>query len=142
ARGGARPTERRTFRDGPRRREHRGRRMSTGASPRGRSAVLDPTLLDGLRARLGAAPGAAGPPDDDAVADALRASGRVLGSDALADLTRAARAELSGAGPLQPLLEEPGVTDVLVNGPDDVWVDRGDGLRRSDVRLPGAEIGR
>src|SRR5690606_16538598 len=96
------------------------------------------TLLDGLRARLGAAPGAAGPPDDDAVADALRASGRVLGSDALADLTRAARAELSGAGPLQPLLEEPGVTDVLVNGPDDVWVDRGDGLRRSDVRLPGA----
>ncbi|MFV2143658.1 MULTISPECIES: TadA family conjugal transfer-associated ATPase [Isoptericola] len=112
--------------------------MSTGASPRGRSAVLDPTLLDGLRARLGAAPGAAGPPDDDAVADALRASGRVLGSDALADLTRAARAELSGAGPLQPLLEEPGVTDVLVNGPDDVWVDRGDGLRRSDVRLPGA----
>ncbi|WP_277207861.1 TadA family conjugal transfer-associated ATPase [Isoptericola croceus] len=107
---------------------------------------VDPALLDGVRARLGAAgtPGTADPlggrvqPDDAAVADALRASGRVLGSDALVDLTRAARAELTGAGPLQPLLEEPGVTDVLVNGPDDVWVDRGDGLRRSDVRLADA----
>ncbi|WTM18064.1 TadA family conjugal transfer-associated ATPase [Isoptericola halotolerans] len=90
-----------------------------------------------MRTRLGTGP--AGPPDDAAVAAALRASGRVLGSDALVDLTRAARAELTGAGPLQPLLEGPGVTDVLVNGPDDVWVDRGDGLRRSDVRLPDAD---
>jgi pilus assembly protein CpaF len=98
---------------------------------------IAPGLLADLRARLGTA-GPAGPPDAATVEAALRASGRVLGSDALADLTRAARAELTGAGPLQPLLEDPGVTDVLVNGPDDVWVDHGDGLRRSDVRLPDA----
>lgn len=39
------------------------------------------------------------------------------------------------AGPLQQLLETPGVTDVLVNGPEEVWVDRGLGLERAPVRF-------
>lgn len=39
--------------------------------------------------------------------------------------------QLEGAGPvLQPLLEDPAVTDVLVNGTEGVWVDRGGGLER------------
>jgi pilus assembly protein CpaF len=45
------------------------------------------------------------------------------------------RSELAGAGPLEPLLHEPGVTDVLVNGPDQVWVDRGRGLEPAGVRF-------
>jgi len=41
--------------------------------------------------------------------------------------------QLEGAGPvLQPLLEDPAVTDVLVNGTEGVWVDRGRGLERID----------
>jgi pilus assembly protein CpaF len=44
-----------------------------------------------------------------------------------------------GAGPLGPLLLQPSVTDILVNGPRDVWVDRGDGLERVDVSLGRAE---
>jgi pilus assembly protein CpaF len=44
-------------------------------------------------------------------------------------------AELTGAGPLQPLLDDPAVTDVLVNAPDEVWVDAGTGLRRVDLDL-------
>jgi len=43
------------------------------------------------------------------------------------------------AGLLQPLLDAEGVTDVLVNGPDTVWVDRGDGLERAAVRFPTEE---
>lgn len=39
------------------------------------------------------------------------------------------------AGPLGPLLSQPGVTDVLVNAPDSVWVDRGDGVERTPVRF-------
>ncbi|GAB2450299.1 TadA family conjugal transfer-associated ATPase [Xylanimonas ulmi] len=98
-------------------------------------AALDPSLLDDVRGRIGSRD-----VDDAALGAALTASGRVLGSDALRDLTRAARAELTGAGPLQPLLELPEVTDVLVNGPRDVWVDRGHGVERVDVDLgtPGA----
>ena len=57
----------------------------------------------------------------------------VLDDDAVARLRGAVAAELVGAGPLEPLLALPGVTDVLVNGGDEVWVDRGAGLRRAEV---------
>lgn len=41
--------------------------------------------------------------------------------------------QLEGAGPvLQPLLEDLSVTDVLVNGTEGVWVDRGRGLEQID----------
>jgi pilus assembly protein CpaF len=42
-------------------------------------------------------------------------------------------AGVRGVGPLAALLAEPGVSDVLVNGPRDVWVDRGRGLEPVDV---------
>jgi pilus assembly protein CpaF len=38
-------------------------------------------------------------------------------------------------GPLTRLLDDPATTDVLVNAPDDVWVDRGAGLVRVPVRF-------
>jgi pilus assembly protein CpaF len=38
-------------------------------------------------------------------------------------------------GPLQPVLADPAVTDLLINGPDQVWVDRGGGLSRVAVSL-------
>jgi pilus assembly protein CpaF len=42
-----------------------------------------------------------------------------------------------GLGPLEPLLADPTVTDILVNGPDDIWVDRGGALTRVDARFAG-----
>jgi pilus assembly protein CpaF len=33
----------------------------------------------------------------------------------------------------------PDVTDVLVNGPGQVWIDRGDGLERTGLVLPDEE---
>lgn len=40
-------------------------------------------------------------------------------------------AEVQGAGQaIQPLLDDPAVTDVLINGDDDVWIDSGNGLRK------------
>ncbi len=42
-----------------------------------------------------------------------------------------------GLGPLEPLLADPNVTDILVNGPDDIWVDRGGLLTRVDGRFAG-----
>jgi pilus assembly protein CpaF len=38
-------------------------------------------------------------------------------------------------GPLEPLVADETVTDVLVNGARGVWVDRGSGLQRADVEL-------
>ena len=44
-------------------------------------------------------------------------------------------AGLMGAGPLEPLLQLHGVTDVAVNGDGSVWLDTGRGLVRADVDL-------
>ena len=44
-------------------------------------------------------------------------------------------AQVLGAGPLEPLLADPRVTDVLVNPGSGVWVDRGEGLVRADCQV-------
>lgn len=41
-----------------------------------------------------------------------------------------------GMGPIESLLRDADVTDVLVNGPEDVWVERGGRLQRAPVRFP------
>lgn len=78
-------------------------------------------------------------PTSPRVADLVEPRSVVLGEEG----TQAAWAQLSarvlGAGPLEPLLAAPGVTDVLVNGPDGVWVDDGDGLRAVHVRVGDAQ---
>ena len=71
-----------------------------------------------------------------AVAAALREEGGPLLGDAdTRRVLRALQSEIVGAGPLEPLLRDPAVTDVLVNGPGEVWVDRGAGLERTAVRF-------
>lgn len=87
-------------------------------------------LLERVRDRL-ASTGT--PLDPVQVARALRDEGRPVGdAEALAVLDELRR-DVLGAGPLEPLLRQPGVTDVLVNGPSRVYVDRGDGLELTDV---------
>ena len=44
-----------------------------------------------------------------------------------------------GLGPIQPLLDDPETTDILVNGPDEVWVDRGGDLEMTGVRFSSNE---
>ncbi|HEU0213934.1 MAG TPA: TadA family conjugal transfer-associated ATPase [Jiangellaceae bacterium] len=97
-----------------------------------RPAGLDDRLLERVRSSLAVEPGV---PSRARVAAALRTAGSVLGDAAVLEVTELVRAEISGAGPLDALLREPGVTDVLVNAPDAVWVDRGAGLERSTVRF-------
>ena len=93
-----------------------------------------PGLVDRVRARLVLAPGA---PSRAQVAALVREeSGGLLDDGAVLVAVQEAVDELSGAGPLEPLLRAPEVTDVLVNGPDEVWVDRGGGLERTPLRFP------
>lgn len=53
----------------------------------------------------------------------------LAGPDEIADAVDA----LAGLGPVERLLRDPEVTDVLVNGPSEVWVERRGALERSDV---------
>jgi secretion/DNA translocation related ATPase len=92
-----------------------------------------PGLIERVRARLVLAPDV---PSRAQVAALVREeSGGLLDDGAVLLAVREAVDELSGAGPLEPLLRAPDVTDVLVNGPADVWVDRGGGLERTDLRF-------
>jgi len=69
------------------------------------------------------------------VADAMRAEGLVVSDSSVIETVDALRRNSVGAGQLDGLLRLPGVTDVLVNGPDQVFVDRGAGLELTDVRF-------
>jgi pilus assembly protein CpaF len=89
-------------------------------------------LVSRVRHRLATDP-AAGRSELDVV---VRAEADVIADDAaFAVLRRDVEAELTGAGPLEPLLALAGVTDVLVNGPDEVWIDRGRGMERTPVQF-------
>jgi pilus assembly protein CpaF len=94
--------------------------------------MISADLAERIRARLVAA--GAGT-NASAVAAALRAEGVVCGEQDLAALLRVVRDEVAGAGPLASVLREADVTDVLVNAPDEVWVDRGAGLVPLDVEF-------
>ncbi len=96
-------------------------------------AGVSADLLDRVRERLAQTATA---PSPSVVAAAIRAeAGGLLGDTDLLQVLKLLQTELSGAGPLEELLREPDVTDVLVTGPDDVWVDRGRGLARAGVRF-------
>lgn len=95
--------------------------------------VVDQALVERVRSRLGET---GAEPSPARVAAALREEGGVLGDAEVLQVVTTLRADLAGAGPLEPLLRDPGVTDVLVNHPDEVWVDGDAGLRRADVTFP------
>lgn len=92
-----------------------------------------PTLVDRVRQRLASEGWSASPA---AVTEALRAEGLVLSEASIVDVVRSLRTEIAGLGVLEPLVHGDGVTDVLVNGPREVWVDAGQGLQRTEVRFP------
>jgi pilus assembly protein CpaF len=90
-------------------------------------------LIDRVRERLAAE---SAPLRPSVVAAAIRAeSGGVLGDAEVLTSLHELQTELVGAGILEPLLSAPGTTDVLVTAPDAVWVDDGNGLRRTSVRF-------
>ena len=85
-------------------------------------------LADRVRSRLVLNHAGTSPAE---VSAALLDEGIVLGEGALMSLVAELRREYLGLGPLEALLGQPGVTDVLVNGPQDIWIDRGRGMERA-----------
>ena len=106
------------------------RRATTarGSAP----AEFDGADLEPIRERL-ATLGRPHTPAD--VADAMRAEGLVVSDSSVIETVESLRRNSIGAGALDGLLRLPGVTDVLVNGPDQVFVDRGAGLELTEVRF-------
>ncbi|HVL99926.1 MAG TPA: ATPase, T2SS/T4P/T4SS family [Egibacteraceae bacterium] len=74
-----------------------------------------------------------------AVARAVRDEGLLLPPGALATLVRELSDALAGLGPVESLLRDPAVTDVMINGPDEVWVERAGRLARTALTYPDAQ---
>jgi pilus assembly protein CpaF len=67
------------------------------------------------------------------VASAVRAASALAGDAGMLRRVDQVESELVGIGVLQPLTDDPTVTDILVNGPDQVWVERAGRLEQTSV---------
>jgi pilus assembly protein CpaF len=106
------------------------------ATPAGR--VQAAGLVERVRRRLAGGPALQPGELRAAVAAALRDEGVLQPATSFAATVRAVADELTGLGPLAPLLADPAVTDVLVNGPGAVWVERDGRIQPVPVRFASA----
>lgn len=81
-----------------------------------------------------------GPPDADDLAAEVRRRAPLLAPSSVDTVVGRVLARVTGLGPLEALLADPLVTDVLVNGPGPVWVDRGGYPEPSGLTLDRAAI--
>ena len=99
---------------------------------------MDPDALDALagalRERLLDEAGAARADDlPGRIRVLVDAEATVLDGPTRDELVRRVAERAFGLGPLEPLLSDPAVDEVMVNGPDDVWVERSGCLERATV---------
>jgi pilus assembly protein CpaF len=95
---------------------------------------LAASLRDRLLADADAdADGAAATAPADRIADLVEREGALLDGATRAELLRRVTDRALGLGPLQPLLEDPRVDEIMVSGLRPVWVER-------DGRLDATEV--
>jgi pilus assembly protein CpaF len=91
--------------------------------------TLDVSRLESLEANMAASK------VTQAISEILDEEGRLLTEADRARLVEEIKNELLGLGPLEPLLWDEDVNDILVNGPNQVYVERQGKLYLTDVRF-------
>src|SRR3954469_13178879 len=136
------PSGRRTRRTARSRPEGRDPRRGRGA--RGSADTLRTLrreVRDQLRVRIDARGLASAPPAErrvrvrDEALDLLRERGALLPQRELNRIVNEVSDDVVGFGPIESLLKDPTVTEVMVNGPDDVFVEREGRIERVRDRL-------
>ncbi|MGH9023638.1 MAG: CpaF family protein, partial [Acidimicrobiia bacterium] len=98
----------------------------------------NPALRERIHARL------LSEPDREALPHRVRSlvdeEAPLLGSVARDRLAGEVLADACGLGPLEDLARDPDVTEIMVNGPDQVWVERAGELARVPISIDGAGI--
>jgi len=114
--------------------------MSPDAALRSNGTV-DVRTIDELvhRRLLAEIPGAV-PIERARVVTLVRTEDPFLSSHAVDAVVDRVFARIGGLGPLDPLLADPDVTELMVNGPGPVWVERHGKLERTQVLLESATI--
>jgi len=106
-------------------------------------ARTDPELVAVVGRRFRSEPD--GDRGDDAVgrlARIVREERPLMGDAAVIETARALAVDLVGLGAVERLLGDPTVTDVLVNGPGEVWVERAGQLQTTGIVLDRAAVDR
>jgi pilus assembly protein CpaF len=91
------------------------------------------------RRRAEAASGGALGPLPEAVRELVEEDAAILEPDTRARLCELILREAVGLGPLEELLADPAVEEVMVNGHDRVYVERGGRIELVDVRFPSEQ---
>lgn len=110
---------------------------ATGGTP-------DPGMVEAIRAAVvrdgRISPGAA---TREAIADladeALDAGRHLLGDDARRAVIDAVVDATLGLGPLEQLMRDPAVTEVMVNGPTSAWVERAGRIERAGIAFADSD---
>ncbi|CAN5229241.1 hypothetical protein BH18ACT4_BH18ACT4_12780 [soil metagenome] len=76
--------------------------------------------------------------DDVAIAEVVRGRSPLADRDTVAGAVSRVMARMTGLGPLDPLLNDPEVSEVMVNGPGPVWIERAGRLERTQTLIDRA----
>lgn len=74
------------------------------------------------------------------IAAIVRALAPLTPTDVVDEVVERVAARVHGLGPLEPLLADPSVSEVMINGPGTVWIERGGQVSRSQVSLDRATV--
>jgi len=74
------------------------------------------------------------------IGELARVEAPLLDDVALGELVDAVAARTIGLGPLEPVLADPTVTELMINGAGPVWVEQGGRLHRLALQLTVAEV--
>ena len=102
------------------------------------SGELRETLVERRRA-LAVAGARDAPPLPEAVAEIVGERAALLSQERREELGERILRDTVGLGPVEELLRDPEVEEVLVNGPGEVWVERRGRLERTGVSFAGEE---
>ena len=72
-------------------------------------------------------------PDHLAIAEAVSQELPLLSPIKKLEIFDEVTTHINGLGPLESLSRKTGVTDIVVNGPNDVWFDAGQGMQRANI---------
>ena len=74
------------------------------------------------------------------IAGIVRALAPLTPTDVVDDVVARVAARVHGLGPLEPLLADASVSEVMINGPGPVWIERSGTVSRSGVSLDRAAV--
>ena len=74
------------------------------------------------------------------IGELVRQRAPLLSPELQARLAERVAARLAGLGPLEALVGDDSVSDIMVNGPGDIWVEENGDLRRTEVTVGAATL--